>query len=257
MANARNLAGTRYGIDRDYPYEIRTARKALWPAYKEYRSRKGNKVQLKYPAALYVNHRLVEDAFPGWELLLNPSRDIGQKPPKVFSTSDNSNYSGHQAAYTAPHGIPDGVSRAQQDPPLDNSNEISFNHNRHVTNNMQQTNGVNKQVSTASVSSQSSYTNNTNNSQSQSLLKSQSQTFVQPTTPVVNIDNITPRGRPRSRANSMSTKSRGRSTSARAQRESAATRKAPANQQSVRQTMTPPTTTQHTSASNDHTVGGD
>jgi hypothetical protein len=94
---------------------------------------------------------------------------------------------------------------------------------------IQQTTGVNKQVNATSVSSQSSYTNSTNKSQSQSLLKSQSQTFVQPITPVVNIDNSTPRGRPRSRANSMSTKSRGRSTSARAQRESATTKKAPAN----------------------------
>jgi hypothetical protein len=84
MANARNLAGTRYVIDRDYPYEIRTARKALWPTYKEYRSRKGHTVQLKYPLALYVNHRLVEDAFTDWELLLNPSRDICLKPPRVI-----------------------------------------------------------------------------------------------------------------------------------------------------------------------------
>jgi len=37
MSSARNLAGSRYAVDRDYPTEIRLARKSMWSEYKEYR----------------------------------------------------------------------------------------------------------------------------------------------------------------------------------------------------------------------------
>ncbi|KAH3799507.1 hypothetical protein DPMN_153117 [Dreissena polymorpha] len=69
MKNAKHLAGTSYASDRDYPPEIRAARKRLWPLYKQYRQNRRKKVQLKYPAALIVNC-IGCDEFPGYDRLL-------------------------------------------------------------------------------------------------------------------------------------------------------------------------------------------
>jgi hypothetical protein len=71
MRNARILAGTKYAVDRDYPPEVRIARKKLWPAYKEYRKNRSNRVQLKYPAALIVNDRVMIDEFPCWDEIMS------------------------------------------------------------------------------------------------------------------------------------------------------------------------------------------
>ncbi|KAL4222865.1 hypothetical protein ACF0H5_018905 [Mactra antiquata] len=76
MRNARNLAGTRYAVDRDYPIEVRTARKKLWPIYKDYRTNKNNRVSLRYPVALVVNDRVVCNKFPYWDDIMNSSANI-------------------------------------------------------------------------------------------------------------------------------------------------------------------------------------
>ncbi|KAH3821337.1 hypothetical protein DPMN_123100 [Dreissena polymorpha] len=57
MRNARRLAGSTYAIDREYPDDIRSARKRCWLEYKKYRENKLNRVQLRFPASLYVNDR--------------------------------------------------------------------------------------------------------------------------------------------------------------------------------------------------------
>ena len=70
MRKARLLKGTRYAIDRDYPPEIALARKKMWPEVKELRKVPNSNVQLKFPAKIVVNGRVVKDAFPQWDHLM-------------------------------------------------------------------------------------------------------------------------------------------------------------------------------------------
>lgn len=73
MDRAYKLKGSRYGLDRDYPHEISSARKLLWNRYKELKS-SGRNVTLEYPARLMVGRQVVEDAFPGWYEVLKGGR---------------------------------------------------------------------------------------------------------------------------------------------------------------------------------------
>ena len=70
MRKTRLLKGTRYAIDRDYPTEIALARKKMWPEVKELRKVPNSNVQLKFPAKIVVNGRVVKDAFPQWDHLM-------------------------------------------------------------------------------------------------------------------------------------------------------------------------------------------
>jgi hypothetical protein len=71
VRTALNLAGTKYAVDRDYPPEVRTAWIQLWPAYKSTENNCSNRVHLKYPAALIVNDRVMEDDFPCWDKIMS------------------------------------------------------------------------------------------------------------------------------------------------------------------------------------------
>ena len=75
LENAKKLKDTSFGINRDYPKEIISARSKLWPAFKKAREEnpKGN-VYIGYPAKLIVNKRVVIDQFPDWRKVLNGSR---------------------------------------------------------------------------------------------------------------------------------------------------------------------------------------
>ena len=70
MRKTRLLKGTRYAIDRDYPTEIALARKKMWPEVKELLKVPYSNVQLKFPAKIVVNGRVVKDAFPQWDHLI-------------------------------------------------------------------------------------------------------------------------------------------------------------------------------------------
>ena len=65
MNNASKLRGSRFGIDRDYPTEISSARKLLWNRLKDV---------LEYPARLVIGRKVVEDAFPDWYTVLSSKR---------------------------------------------------------------------------------------------------------------------------------------------------------------------------------------
>ncbi|KAH3786816.1 hypothetical protein DPMN_164927 [Dreissena polymorpha] len=53
MSSFYKLKGTRYSIDRDFPLEIRLARKLLWQDFHGLKSKHPNsKVQKVYPAKL-------------------------------------------------------------------------------------------------------------------------------------------------------------------------------------------------------------
>ena len=72
MSLTRRLRNTGCAIDRDYPPEIATARKKLWPDVKQMRrdANTGDSIQLKYPAKIVHNGRTVKDAFPHWEEII-------------------------------------------------------------------------------------------------------------------------------------------------------------------------------------------
>ena len=87
LSKARMLKGTTFGISRDYPREIRDARRELWDEYKTARSKYGNRnVKLQFPAALVVNGDKVRDLFPGWHSILQGSRNsnVGARVKENF-----------------------------------------------------------------------------------------------------------------------------------------------------------------------------
>ena len=75
LENAKKLKDTPFGVNRDYPKEIISARSKLWAEYKKAREEnaKGT-VYIGYPAKLIVNKRVVRDEFPDWRHVLNGSR---------------------------------------------------------------------------------------------------------------------------------------------------------------------------------------
>ena len=78
MSETRRLRNTGYAIDRDYPPEIAAARKKLWPEVKQRRSAasSSDSIQLKFPAKIVENGRVVRDEFPHWQEALKSNLDV-------------------------------------------------------------------------------------------------------------------------------------------------------------------------------------
>lgn len=94
MHNAKKLKNTPYSVDYDLPKEIQTARKMLWPVYKQCRSENPRaNVKLVYPARLLVDGRLVQDELPEWNRYVHANRlpDIANVPHIHVSNSHNRN----------------------------------------------------------------------------------------------------------------------------------------------------------------------
>lgn len=72
--NARNLKGTRYGLGRDYPEEIRRARARLEADRRKARGDK-KRALIAYPAKLIVDDAVVRDEFPDWAALIRDDAD--------------------------------------------------------------------------------------------------------------------------------------------------------------------------------------
>ena len=75
MSYAFKLCGTKYGINRDYPNEIVSARSRLWADYKSAKSRfPEDRVFIGFPAKLIVKGRVVRDEFPDRKAVLKGNR---------------------------------------------------------------------------------------------------------------------------------------------------------------------------------------
>ena len=87
LQQAYKLRGTRFGVDRDYPKEIAEARRALYACTeaREARARR-SKVQIRYPARLFIDGQLVDDKFPDWFQILSTPR-IGIQSATHFEQS--------------------------------------------------------------------------------------------------------------------------------------------------------------------------
>ncbi|KAH3856778.1 hypothetical protein DPMN_099373 [Dreissena polymorpha] len=227
MKNEKHLAGTSYAIDRDYSPEIRAARKRLWPLYKQHRLKRRNKVQLKYPAALIVNDRIVCDEFPGFDRLLKTLISRNPQPGAGPSMSAANTVAPISLPYQQSSGMPSGHVRPQQQMQGSTDNKIS---------------SVNTESTQADASTQSS--------QSQSILNPPN---INPNlntqnntnsglSGTVNIDNQATRGRAKSRG--VAGQNRGQSISARAPKKTLTVKKAQTNQKTAPTHSEPPTINQ-------------
>lgn len=75
MRRQYKLKGTRFRFDRQYPKEIADARKLLYDSPEAKEARQGRRsVQIRYPAKLFIQGRLVHDMFPDWLQKLRENR---------------------------------------------------------------------------------------------------------------------------------------------------------------------------------------
>ena len=92
LDNAYRLKGSRFRVDRDYPKEIVDARTRLYQCSEAYNARKRrSKIQVRYPAKLYIDNRLVRDEFPDWGDLMKESRVVGFEVDDAINSGDISN----------------------------------------------------------------------------------------------------------------------------------------------------------------------
>lgn len=90
LSNAKKLKDTPFGINRDYPKEIISARSNLWPKYKKAKADNPNgNVYIGYPAKLIVNGKVVADEFPEWNNVLKGSR-VQEKTNSIGSPNSKS-----------------------------------------------------------------------------------------------------------------------------------------------------------------------
>ena len=74
METAYMLRNSPYSVSRDYPLEIKNARKRLMPKFLKERQNRNNKVSIEYPARLVINGKTVMDEFPDWHTVLYQDR---------------------------------------------------------------------------------------------------------------------------------------------------------------------------------------
>ena len=87
LGNAKRLKGTAFGIQQDFPAEIRTARGELWDDYRRARAAQKRAI-IAYPAKLVVDGVVERDMFPGWG-----KWTVGREPPRDEATSTSRTYS--------------------------------------------------------------------------------------------------------------------------------------------------------------------
>lgn len=81
ISRANRLKGTDFNINRDFPKEIVSARKMLWPEYKRLRTIfPDSKISIVYPAKLVKDNITVADMFPNWKPFLQNDRVTLNKP---------------------------------------------------------------------------------------------------------------------------------------------------------------------------------
>ena len=93
LDRAYKLKNTPFGIDRDYPREIADARKRLYKSESAKSARiNRQKIQIKYPARLYIDGKVERDEFPGWFKIMRESRVDGFEPPGEENNSAYNRY---------------------------------------------------------------------------------------------------------------------------------------------------------------------
>jgi hypothetical protein len=89
LSRANMLRGTNFNINRDFPKEIVAARKSIWPEYKRLRAaHTESKISIVYPAKLVKDGRVIHDAFPQWNLVMQGNRIPISKPVFTIIPTD-------------------------------------------------------------------------------------------------------------------------------------------------------------------------
>ena len=68
------LVGTRYRMSRNYPEEIRNARRKLGTKFREARDKGATNVYIAFPAKLIADGVVISDLFPDWSRILQSNR---------------------------------------------------------------------------------------------------------------------------------------------------------------------------------------
>ena len=103
ISQGRLLRGTQYGVSRDYPVEIKNARRLLWDDLKAAKRRNpAANVSIGFPAKLSVNGQIVSDLFPEWDDILRGSRIDGKHISQKSIYSKAGPLSATTQAYTRP-----------------------------------------------------------------------------------------------------------------------------------------------------------
>ena len=90
ISRAKRLKNTAFSINRDFPQEIVSARKGLWPEFKKVRQAYPDKrVNLVFPAKIIIDGRVHANAFPDWDASINRSSRIqtNSTPPTQSASS--------------------------------------------------------------------------------------------------------------------------------------------------------------------------
>lgn len=75
MNKAYMLKDTKFGVDRNYPKEIANARKTLYQSEEAKLARyEKRQVQIRYPAKLFIDGKMVCDMFPNWFKIIGRDR---------------------------------------------------------------------------------------------------------------------------------------------------------------------------------------
>ncbi|MCG8047033.1 MAG: hypothetical protein N0E48_15590, partial [Candidatus Thiodiazotropha endolucinida] len=106
-----SLKGTTYGVSRDYPVEISTARQSLWKQYKTTReANPKSKVTMEFPARICVEWVVIADAFSDWYPILQGSRisfaPQNQSSDKTVNNISVTTGSTSNTAISSPRDIP-------------------------------------------------------------------------------------------------------------------------------------------------------
>ena len=176
---ANKLKNTPYGINKDYPKEITSARSQLWPLYKTERAKNPDaSVYIGFPAKLVVRGRVVKDLFPDWFTVLRGSRcetTDGQKDQQYAQREPRSNYSHDIArpysASPAPALIPENDQQADLDQSYTDSDPESIP----APNSLMDTSNADKETAKTSV-----YDSAMNHLSSHADRINMSQTIIQP-----------------------------------------------------------------------------
>ena len=75
LDNTQKLRGTVFGVYRDLPQELITARKPIWTRIKSERQANPQaRLIIAYPAKLIMDNTVIMDAFPDWQTVMRQSR---------------------------------------------------------------------------------------------------------------------------------------------------------------------------------------
>lgn len=156
MAKAYKLKGSNIGIDRQYPKEISMARSKLYTSDEAKEARaKRQKVQIRYPARLFIDGKCCRDMFPDWFKVLSTDRLTDTHIHRDHDRDVNRN---HDRGYSESTVIDDEEPTTDVDD--DNDNEVFELNDNAMNQNVNKHKSRDKDLSAQSDSKKANKINN-------------------------------------------------------------------------------------------------